>query len=515
MKNQKKMGSGEADLFSFASRNEMEDLVSDSRYAKKKKLRFKKKPTKFRRWWSQLQRWKKVTIVLLLTVTILVGGLWGVLKYIYNKYVYEGMTDDFGELGIEKVIDQDIMNVALFGIDTRNINVKSEESFKGLSDSIMIMSIDTKDKEVKVISVMRDSLVPIDNGNGKKYAKINSAYATGGAKLAVKTLNQIFGLDIREYATVNFAGMADIIDAVGGIEVTLADGELDVFGYENGVKINWGLNGLIAEQCSLLGKDASKLYIKKGGTYHLNGIQAVAYARIRHAANVQGTNNDYGRTDRQRYVMEQLFNKAIKLGKSEYFKLAKAMLPCCKTSLEFEKVVALANNVLSASPTFHQTRVPLNEYQMPSSTHVYYDLDYAGELIHAFIYDDITPEDYMKTNGIRKNDWYAKIGKGTGKASTSPTPDDETDQPLEEFPSEYTVSEAEKPNNTSSDPATNPKPETENGSTSSTTSEQENTEDDKEPKETKPSTTDPAEKPETQEPGDSGDPPKTQDSAQP
>ena len=85
--------------------------------------------------------------------------------------------------------------------------------------------------------------------------------------------------------------------------------------------------------------------------------------------------------------------------------------------LQFEKVVGLALNVLSASPTFEQTRVPLTEYQMPNSGYVYYDLAYAGKLIRAFIYRQITPEEYMEKNGIEKNDWYAQRRSGSTKNS--------------------------------------------------------------------------------------------------
>ncbi len=288
------------------------------------------------------------------------------------------------------------------------------DSFKGLSDSIMILSLNSETKKVKVISVMRDSLVPITNNGKTVYGKINSAYNKGGPELAIKTLNTIFGLDISEYATVNFYGMADIIDAMGGIDVELAEGELNVYGYEYGMRVNWGINGMIAEQCNYMGLDASKYLVKNAGFQHLNGVQAVAYARIRHAANIEGTNDDFGRTDRQRYVMEQLFNKAVTLNTTQYISLAKSLIPCSETSLSYSQILSLAVNILLASPTFEQSRVPLTKYQMPSKSIsgygscLYYDLDYAGKIIRAFIYNDITPEDYMKLNGIEKNDWYAK-----------------------------------------------------------------------------------------------------------
>lgn len=297
------------------------------------------------------------------------------------------------------------------------------------------MSLNTETKKVKLMSVMRDTLVPITYNGKTTYAKINSAY-NKGPEFAIKTLNTIFGLDISEYATVNFYGMSDIIEAVGGIDVELAKGELDVMSYENGKRVNYGLNGCISEICSYKGLDASKYYIREAGVHHLNGVQAVAYARIRHAANIDGVNDDFGRTDRQRYVMEQLFNKAIKLGKSQYVKLAKSLMPCSETSLSYSEILSLAVNILLQSPTFEQTRIPDFSYQMPSKSIsgvgscVYYDLNFASKLIHAFIYDDIKPEDYIEANGVEKNDWYtgSAVKKPSSNSSTVKNPSSSSSQ---------------------------------------------------------------------------------------
>ena len=371
------------------------DTYSDTRYFKKNR-RGIKKILNFPYWWRERKKWQKALMItftsLVLVFAILATVVFTVFDYNYNK-----ITEKPEDLGFTEVIDNKIINIALFGIDTRN-----KKSFKGLSDSIMILSLNTKTKKVKIISVMRDSLVPITYNGKTTYNKINSAYRKG-PEIAIKTLNTIFGLDISEYATVNFFGMADIIDAVGGIDAELTYNEVN--GYH-------GINDYVKEVCKQMGISSSKHLIEKSGKQHLSGIQAVAYSRIRYQANIWGTNNDFGRTDRQRYVMEQLFNKAVKMEKSQYMKLAKALIPCAETSLSYSEIMSLATSVLLHSPSFEQSRVPLTEYQMGSKSVqgagscVYYDLDYAGKLIRAFIYDDITPEEYMKQNGIEKNDWY-------------------------------------------------------------------------------------------------------------
>lgn len=401
---------------SASAKENFEEIVSDSSL-KGKHFAKKKRGNRFTKWWSRRKKWQKAVMISATSIVLVLAITVGVLLKVFD-YNYNNITTNPDDLGFESVINKKITNVALFGIDSREV-----DSFKGLSDSIMILSLNAETKKVKVISVMRDSLVPITYNGKTTYGKINSAYKKG-PEVAIKTLNTIFGLDISEYATVNFYGMADIIDAVGGIDVELAEGELDVYGYVGGLRVNWGLNGCIEEQCLYMGLDPAKYYVKEAGLHHLNGVQAVAYARIRHAANIEGTNDDFGRTDRQRYVMEQLFNKAVTLNATQYVSLAKSLIPCSETSLSYSQIMSLAVNILLASPTFEQSRVPLDEYRMPSKSIsgvgscLYYDLDYAGKVIKAFIYDDIAPEDYIKTNGVEKNDWYANRNS-TSSGSTS------------------------------------------------------------------------------------------------
>lgn len=481
---------GSEDIFSSSasSTQDYEDIVSSSKMRGKHYAK-KKRGNAFTKWWRGCKKWQKACMITATSLVLVVAIAVGVLRIVFN-YNYKNITKNPEDLGFESVINDKIVNIALFGIDTRD-----PKSFKGLSDSIMIMSLNTETKKVKLMSVMRDTLVPITYNGKTTYAKINSAYSRGGPELAIKTLNTIFKLDISEYATVNFYGMSDIIEAVGGIDVELAKGELDVYGYENGKKLNWGLNGCIAEICAHKGLDPNKYYIKEAGVHHLNGVQAVAYARIRHAANIEGTNDDYGRTDRQRYVMEQLFNKAIKLGKSQYVKLAKSLMPCSETSLSYSEILSLAVNILLQSPTFEQTRIPDFSYQMPSKSIsgvgscVYYDLNYASKLIHAFIYDDIKPEDYIETNGIEKNDWYAgatvkKPSTGSSTASKPSTSSSQNssatsskdstnvlDPSSESSSSSSSLSSSSSAESSGSDPSTSDNPDTSSDSSAVTPSE--------------------------------------------
>lgn len=343
---------------------------------------------------------KKLKIFLIIIsvfLALLIAGIGALAIYIRTnfKYNYNEITTRPEELGFDEEISEEIINIALFGVDTND-----SQSFKGRSDSIIILSVNTGTKKVKLISVMRDSFVPIEKSNGRVISKINSAYASGGPELAIKTLNQVFALDISEYATVNFSGMADIIDAVGGIDVTITEAEIP------------HINKSIWTQAEKYGGTIEDHRLNQSGLVHLNGTQAVSYARIRYVSNADGTSNDYGRTDRQRHVLELLFNKAKAMKLSQMVELLKALSPCVETSMTYSESINLAAKVLLNSPTLEETRMPSSDYlmrapQTSAGSVVYYDLNFAANVIHAFIYQDIKPEEYVNIKGIEKNNWYA------------------------------------------------------------------------------------------------------------
>ena len=312
-----------------------------------------------------------------------------------------GCAEIYKLLGIS-----DVKNIALFGVDARN-----EDTFTGQTDSIMILSINKSTKKIKIFSVMRDTFVPMEYEGKDYFGKINSAYAKG-PEHAVKTLNEVFDLDIEDYATVNFSGMVEFVDAVGGITATITEDELTWKGNDRP-----NLNNCMDEICKEKGLDPSDYYISQAGEQTLNGVQAVAYARVRHCKSVWGTNNDYGRTDRQRHVMQELFNKAKNMKKSKYTALIKALLPCTETSLSAGDILDLAVEVLLDSPTFEEYRLPPSEYQKemlmtaPSGygSVIYYDIDYMAKLVNAVIYDDMTIDEFVEENPIETNDWYSEM----------------------------------------------------------------------------------------------------------
>ena len=341
------------------------------------------------------RKWPYVLLSVFLVLALIFGGFFWFLKsFLPYDYVEIEKTPEI--LGFEEVKDKRILNIALFGVDTRNAN-----SFEGRSDTIIILSVNTATNQIKLISVMRDSLVPIEKDGKTQYTKINAAYSKGGPALAMKTLNVIFDLDISEFVSINFFKLADVIDMVGGVEVDITQSEIA------------HINGNVGEIYYALGKQNDTKPITKAGLQHLNGKQAVGYARIRYTSNAMGTNNDHGRTDRQRLIMEKLFKKALAMEKTEALKLVKPILKCCQSSLDYEEVVQVVMDVLSENTKIDQTRIPQINYQMTSpkldgASYVYYDLNYAAKVIHGFIYKNISPKTYEEVYGIEKNDWYSK-----------------------------------------------------------------------------------------------------------
>ena len=216
---------------------------------------------------------------------------------------------------IEKTLDSDIVNIALFGVDARPDESNSR------SDTIMILSIDQENNDMKITSIMRDTYIHIPT---EYYTRINAAYFFGGPKLAVQTINTNFDMDITDYITVNFNAIADLVDAVGGIELTITEEEVDI------------MNKTIKESNRLLDGEPSD-YVSIG-TQVCDGHQVLAYVRIRKLGN-----GDFDRTARQREVLSLIFQKIkSELSIDLITNLAMAVSDDISTSLTNNEILLLA-----------------------------------------------------------------------------------------------------------------------------------------------------------------------------
>lgn len=300
---------------------------------------------------------------------ILVFGGYYIFSF-FDDMKIENLNKDNASLGIQdsSIIDN-VLNIALFGVDQR------EAGERGRSDSIMIASIDKKHSKIKLVSIMRDSYVDIE-GHGKD--KLNHAYAFGGPQLAIKTLNQNYNLAIKDYAAVNFADLAHIIDAIGGIEMDIQSYELTE------------VNKYINDVSSVTGLPATPL--EKTGKQMLSGVQAVAYSRIRYVGN-----GDYERTDRQRKVLEAILTQISDLGATQYPTLVKKLLPYVETSLNATDILKIGASVFTSGiRTLDELRLPSENYSQGEMIngvwYLVFNKEITQEQLRNYLENDIKPE---------------------------------------------------------------------------------------------------------------------------
>lgn len=235
-------------------------------------------------------------------------------NYLLNKItyedssVYETFIDENGEVRNvaefvhepehEIIQNDDIHNFLLIGIDSRSSGYSSTGK-GGLADVIMVLSVDNDKGTIKMISIARDDYAYVPGYT--RPMKINAAMSLAGPEVLKLTVENMLRIQIDGYAYVNFSNMAYVIDAVGGVYCNVSPGELSAEG---------GLNWNLAEINNLYGRPSDYQAVGSTGTIWLNGIQAVAYARIRKI------DSDYGRSERQVEVLRSLLNQFMALGVS-------------------------------------------------------------------------------------------------------------------------------------------------------------------------------------------------------
>ncbi|MPQ44788.1 LytR family transcriptional regulator [Clostridium tarantellae] len=314
------------------------------------------------------KKYKKIiTIVVLVIVLLVVGVTIGGISYTYTLLDKVNTIEvDEQNLSVnDKLNKYDVENIALFGVDTTDGGV-------GRTDSIMILTIDKERKKLKISSIMRDSYVDI---NGHKKDKLNHAYAFGGSELAIKTLNENFDLNIKNFVSVNFSTLPKIIDKLGGVELEITAEELKL------------LNPLIDDMNRLNGTKVK--HLNSVGIQQLNGTQAMAYSRIRYTSG-----GDYERTQRHRNVLNALMGKVQNISPSKLPGLLNELLPMVETSLTSNKILKLGGDVLSlGNLKFEQDRFPRDGYcEGKMINGVYYltfNKDATVNQIHDYIVNDI------------------------------------------------------------------------------------------------------------------------------
>ena len=219
--------------------------------------------------------------------------------------------------GSDVIMDKSVYNVIIAGVD------RDDESWNGNADSMMLVSLNNDQKRASVISLMRDTYVEIP---GHDYNKLNASYAYGGGPLLCDTVEENYRIPVERYAAVDFEDLVDIVDALGGVELEWTANEIEV------------ANGYIKDMCERVLDIPYEEHaiLEEPGMLLSDGVQAVAYARNRFVGN-----SDYTRTQRQRYVIQQMVAKIKTLSSTQLLGFVQKVLPLVTHNLPESEIWAL------------------------------------------------------------------------------------------------------------------------------------------------------------------------------
>lgn len=370
---------------------------------------------------KKMSKKTKIIITISIILALLVGSVVFGYFYVRSKiYSNSDISDITTEDSFEEV--PGITNILLIGTDARDLNERAR------SDSIIIATIDNNTKKLKLSSIMRDTFVDIP-GYGEQ--KINAALALGGPELLIKTIKENFNFTLDKYVMVNFWGFEDIIDGIGGIEVDVKDYEIPE------------INKYIGEV-----RDVKSPPLTTPGLQHLDGQQALAYARIRKVGN-----GSYERTERQRRVLDIVAEKMMDVSVVKYPGLLYDLLPSVKTNIE---PLTLLNYSYTVSKfgelKFEQLQIPATELSQGGLYRnkgwvLLTDKEQNGKILNDFIYNDkpYSSEDIDKDhfNSVMAN--YNALNNEYKQQHGEPTHIEENDDELDKI-------EQEKPSNNSTTP---------------------------------------------------------------
>ena len=261
-----------------------------------------------------------ISIIIVVLVAVCSAYLWARHKWGQMEYVNLSKSDIEVNEGVEESL-KGYRNIVLLGLDAR------EDSFEtgNRSDCIMIVSLNQDTKEVKIASVYRDTYLNID---GHGLDKVTHAYSYGGPKLALSTLNKNLDLNISEFVAINFDTVHTVVDSVGGVNIKIEEDELKY--------INNYINGIDKQ----FGTTTEK--VTTTGWHNLNGVQALAYSRIRYT-----DGGDYKRAERMRDVLIAVFEKAKSMNVSELNSLSNTILPHVSTNIDVNEAISMLPQLTS------------------------------------------------------------------------------------------------------------------------------------------------------------------------
>ena len=332
------------------------------------------------------QRRRQIVITVIAAVAIL---LISIVSFVYSKYRLmnkaeidiEQVTNPYINPSVRKVMEG-YTTFAIFGIDARNNNSLGKGN---LSDVIMICNIDNATGEIRLVSVYRDTYLDI---NGKEdFRKINAAYLNGGPQQALLALNQNLDFNITKYVTFNWKSVADVINILGGIDVEITKEE-----YGNGTTT--GINGFIQATKEATGIDS--MHLKGPGPQHLDGVQAVAYSRLRLM------DTDFQRTQRQRKVIALCMGKAKQADLGMLVDSIDAVFPYIMTNFSTTEIITMVKNI----PDYHMgdstgfpTKLKSQRIGKQGLCEVPVDLAEDVTILHEFLFNN---QEYTVSSNVLK-----------------------------------------------------------------------------------------------------------------
>lgn len=281
----------------------------------------RRRRSKRKNWFTRLKNWQKALVCFAGFMVCLFGSAAIYVAVQWSKIDTRDIQAE--DLIInEEVQARDVdlgegyTNIALFGVDSRDGNLGEGNR----TDTIIVASLNNETKEIRMVSVYRDTVLNLSDGT---YQKCNAAYSYGGPTMAINMLNTNLDLDIEDYVTVDFGAISDVIDLLGGVEITLEEEEIEPF------------NKYVTETARVAGKEAHQ--ISEPGTYLLDGPQATTYARIRSTAG-----GDFTRTERQRLVIEKAVEKIQKADLLTINRIINEVFPQISTSFTLQEILYYA-----------------------------------------------------------------------------------------------------------------------------------------------------------------------------
>ena len=295
---------------------------------------------------AQRKKAKKTRNIVILVVEVLIlalmlGILWFVTKATDEDTGIQRVEIPEEEVNINEGVEENenlekYRTIALFGLDS----TVGELTKSTRSDTIMIASVNNETKEVRLMSVYRDTYLNLGNDT---YNKCNAAYAKGGPKQAISMLNMNLDLDITDFVAVGFKGVTDVVDAVGGVYIEVDEVELQ------------HINSYVLTMSENLKVENTP--VKSAGYQRLNGLQATAYCRIRYTAG-----DDFKRTERQREVLQAIMDEVKDLDVATLTKIANNVFGNFYTSIKLQEVISLLSDIPSYT-LIDEGGFPSSEYR--------------------------------------------------------------------------------------------------------------------------------------------------------